>query len=351
MALNLPGARVEYGSRTTLKAIAQQLGVSVTTVSRSLNGQAERYRIAKRMEERVRRVAEQMGFCPNRFARGLRLKKTSTIGLIVPDISNPFFGATARQIALGIRQQGYSILLCDSQEDVEQERQALTLLRNWQVEGIIVCPVGTECEHLAEAAGSGLPLVLVDRYFPELRVPYVAADSRSGSRMATEHLLAKGHRRIACLQGLCGTSPNDLRLRGYREALAAQGIEPDPALIVGQRFDEPSGYRETQRLLETCPDPTALLCFCNPGALGAMRALAEAHRKIPRDISLISFDENPYAAHLAAPLTTVSQPNAEMGDVAVRLLFDQIQSPGDEAPAGVLLPTRLIVRRSVRKLA
>jgi len=341
---------VPVGSRTTLKAIAQQLGVSATTVSRSLSGQARHYRIGKEMEAKVRSLAERMGFAPNHFARGLRLRKTSTIGLIVPDISNPFFGATARQIAVGVRRQGYSILLCDSQEDVGLEQQALELLQNWQVEGIVVCPVGQSGEHLAAVAQSGLPLVLVDRYFPELRVPYVAADNVAGARVATEHLIGKGHRRIACLQGLCGTSPNDQRLSGYRQALDSHGIPLDPALIVGDRFDEASGYRAMQRLLQTHPDVTALLCFCNPGALGAVRALAEARRAIPRGMSLVSFDDNPYAAHLAAPLTTVAQPNAEMGDVALRLLFDQIQSRGEEPCAGILLPTRLIVRRSVKKL-
>ena len=342
---------MDSSSRITLKAIAQQLGVSTTTVSRSLNGQAQRYRIGQKMEAKVRETAQQMGFSPNRFARGLRLKKTSTIGLIVPDISNPFFGATARQIAVGIRKQGYSILLCDSQEDVAVERQSLELLRNWQVEGIIVCPVGQTSDHLAEVAQAGLSLVLVDRYFPELRVPYVGADNVAGARAATAHLIAKGHRWIACLQGLPGTSPNDQRLQGYRDALADHQIPLDESLIVGDRFNEESGYRETQRLLTHRPDVTALLCFCNPGALGAIRALAESERSIPRDMSLISFDENPYAAHLASPLTTVAQPNAEMGDVAVRLLFDQIQSRGGEPPAGILLPTRLVVRRSVQKLS
>jgi LacI family transcriptional regulator len=337
-------------SRTTLKAIAQQLGVSTTTVSRSLSGQARRYRIGKKMEAQVRELAEQMGFSPNRFARSLRLKKTSTVGLIVPDISNPFFGVTARQIAIGIRKQGYTMLLCDCQEDVTSEQQALDLLRNWQVEGIIVCPVGQTADHLMRVVAAGVPLVLVDRYFPSLNVPYVGADNLAGAREATEHLIANGHRHIACLQGLCGTSPNDQRLRGYQEALAQHGIPLDESLLVGDSFTEESGHRETLRLLATRPDVTALLCFCNPCALGAIGALAETHRKIPDEMSLISFDENPYAAHLAAPLTSVVQPNAEMGDVAVRLLFEQITKRAEATSAGVLLPTRLIVRGSVKNL-
>jgi LacI family transcriptional regulator len=338
-------------SGITLKAIAERLGVSTTTVSRSLSGQAQRYRIGKQMEAKVRALAEEMGFSPNRFARGLRLKKTSTIGLIVPDISNPFFGAAARQISIGIGKHGYSMLLCDSQGDVALEQQALEVLRNWQVEGIIVCPVGQAYEHLAAVARAGVPLVLVDRFFPELRVPYVGADNATGAREATEYLIGQGHRRIACLQGLRGTMPNEERLRGYRDALTQHEIRFDAALVVGDGFTEESGYRATGRLLRELPDVTALLAFCNPGAMGAIRALTDADRKIPEEMSLVSFDETAYAAHLAAPLTTVAQPNAEMGDVAIRLLFDQLQSPGVEPPQGILLPTRLVVRRSVTNRA
>ena len=270
-----------------------------------------------------------MGFSPNRFARGLRLSKTATIGLIVPDIANPFFGAIAHQIAIGTRKRGYSILLCDSQEDVAIERQSLDLLRNWHVEGVVVCPVGQTADHLAEVIAAGLPLVFVDRYFPDLQAPYVGCDNAAGARAAVEHLLAKGHRHIACLQGLCGTTPNDQRLSGYREAQAAHQIPFDASLIVGDSFTEECGYRETRRLLTARPDVTALLCFCNLSALGAIRALAEAGRKIPHDMSIISFDDNPYAAHLAAPLTTVTQPNGEMGDAAVQLLFEQILMSAD----------------------
>ena len=213
-------------------------------------------------------MAEQIGFSPNRFARGLRLSKTATIGLIVPDIANPFFGAIAHQIAVGTHKRGYSILLCDSQEDVAIERQSLDLLRNWQVEGVVVCPVGQTADHLAEVIAAGLPLVFVDRYFPDLQAPYVGCDNAAGARAAVEHLLAKGHRHIACLQGLCGTTPNDQRLSGYREAQAAHQIPFDASLIVGDSFTEECGYRETRRLLTARSDVTALLCFCNLSAGG-----------------------------------------------------------------------------------
>ena len=257
-------------SRTTLKAIAQQLGVSTTTVSRAERaGSALSHRSGNGGPRPHAGRAD--GFSPNRFARGLRLAKTATIGLIVPDIANPFFGAIAHRIAVDTRRRGYSILLCDSQEDVLFERHSLDLLRNWQVEGVVVCPVGQTTDHLAEVLRAGLPLVQVDRYFPDLAAPYVGCDNAAGAHAATEHLLAKGHRRIACLQGLCGTTPNEQRLTGYRQALADGQIAADESLIVGDSFTEECGYRETSRLLAVRPDVTALLCFCNLSAPGAIR--------------------------------------------------------------------------------
>jgi LacI family transcriptional regulator len=338
-------------SQATLQRIAELVGVSVTTVSRVLSGQASRYRISNKTEAAVRDKAREFNFVPNQLARGLRLKKTMTIGLVIPDISNPFFSGIARQVALGARRHGYSVILCDSQDQVELESQSIDLLRSHHVDGIVLCPVGTASDHLAGLSQGRFPLVLVDRYFPDLPIPYVASDNLAGAREATAHLIEHGHRRIACLQGLPGTAPNELRLRGYREALSQYRLAADDALIVGDSFSEQSGYIETKLLLKTRCDVTALLAFSNLIALGAIRALAEEKRRVPEDISLISFDDQPYAAYLATPITTVTQPYSEMGDVAVKLLFDQINSSQREASGGIHLPTSLVVRKSVRRLA
>ena len=337
-------------SQTTLKRIADQVGVSLTTVSRVLSGQAQRYRISKQTQGAVEELARKFNFVPNQLARGLRLKKTLTIGLVIPDISNPFFAAIARQVALGARQRNYSVLLCDSQENLDLEIEAINLLRNRHVDGMVLCPVGQSSEHLQGLVGSGLPIVLVDRFFPELPLPYVAADNLTGAREATEYLIVNGHRRIACVQGLQGTAPNEFRLRGYKAALAKHKLPCDAALIVGDNFGEQNGYIETKLLLQSRRGVTAILAFSNLIALGALRALAEEKLRVPDDISLIAFDDQPYAAFLAAPLTTVAQPHSEMGDVAIRLLFDQINSPSRVPKGGVLLPTTLVVRRSVKKL-
>jgi len=337
-------------SQPTLQHIAERSGVSVTTISRVLSGQAARYRISKQTEIAVRKVAKEFNFVPNQLARSLRLQKTLKIGLVIPDISNPFFAGIVRQATLGSHKHGYSAVLYDSEDSIELEMQSLALLQSQHVEGVILCPVGQSGEHLAKFAGGKCPIVLVDRFFPDLPLPYVSSDNVAGAKQATELLIAKGHRRIACLQGLHGTSPNEFRIRGYKEALAAQHVPLDAHLIVGDSFSEQGGYIETKLLLRTKPDVTAILAFSNVNALGAIRALTEEKRRIPEDISLVSFDDTPYSAYLATPLTTVAQSYSEMGEVAVKLLFDQIQSARGLASGGILLPTHLIERKSVKCL-
>jgi LacI family transcriptional regulator len=295
-------------------------------------------------------MAREHNFVPNQLARGLRLKKTMTIGLIVPDLSNPFFAAIAHQVTAGSRKHGYSVILCDSQDTTEMEIHELGLLQSRNVEGVVLCPVGQSSTHLREFGRGHLPIVLVDRYFPDLPVAYVSSDNETGAREATELLIKSGHRRIACLQGTRGTSPNEFRVRGYKAALAHQGLPVEPGLIVGDSFREQSGYIETKLLLKREPGVTAFLALSNVNALGAIRALADEKRRVPEDISLVSFDETPYSAYLATPLTTVGQQYSEMGEVAVKLLFDQIQSAEAQPPAGILLPTTLVVRQSVRRL-
>jgi LacI family transcriptional regulator len=334
----------------TLQGIAQRSGLSVTTVSRVLSGQAGRYRISKKTEAAIRKLAKETSFVPNQWARGLRLKRTLTIGLVIPDISNPFFAAIAHQVILGTRKHGYSVILCDSQDTTELEIQSLELLQSRSVEGVVLCPAGLKAEHLAGFVGGTPPLVLVDRFFPDLPLPYVSSDNVSGAKQATELLIANGHRQIACLQGVRGTSPNESRVRGYKEALAQHHLPIDENLILGDSFTEQSGYIETKLLLKTQPGVRAILALSNLNALGAVRACAEEKWRIPEDLSLIAFDDTPYSPYLATPLTTVAQANSEMGEVAVKLLFDQIQSPHRQTKGGILLPTTLVMRASVKRL-
>lgn len=341
---------MKHSVRPTLKAIAAQLGVSVTTVSRALNGKAAEYGISKKTEEAVRRAAKRLHFSPDPLARSLRLNRTLSLGLIIPDISNPYFAEIAKNVEMAARGGGYSVILCDSQESTHLEAESLGLLRDRKVDGLVVAPVGQSAKHLEALQGGGLPVVVIDRYFPRLRLPYVVSDNYKGTMEATSHFIENGHRVIACVQGLAETSPNHDRVRGYRAALRSHGLPVDDSLVAGSSFSEENGYVHTKLLLKKRRDITAILALSNLIALGILRALSEEGLKVPDDVSIICFDDQPYCAYLNPPLTTVDQSNEQMGQIAVRLLLEQIQAGRGLTREGVVLPTRLVKRASVRRI-
>lgn len=335
---------------TTLKAIASRLGLSATTVSRSLSGQGGRYRISAGTQDAVRRLAARLDFSPDPIARGLRLKKTGTIGLVIPDVSNPFFARIAHCVTVAAGEQSHSVLLADSQERTPLEIEAIATLLRRRVDGLIVCPVGLSDAHLAAVRRNRAPLILVDRYFPRRALPSVTSDNAGGARAATRHLLAAGHRRIGVLQGLPGTSTNRDRLAGYRAALSSRHVRHDPSLVAGDTFLEESGYRAAKRLLRARNRPTALFALGNLIALGALRAIRELRLDIPDQLSLIAFDDHPYADHLATPVTTVAQDADALGRIAADALFSMVQGQHTKIGRHVV-PTRLVCRSSVRPIA
>jgi LacI family transcriptional regulator len=342
---------MNHRERVTLRHIAKQVGVSVTTVSRVLNGLAVQYRINEETAKAIQRAAKELGYEPNHVARGLRTRQTFTIGLIIPDISNPFFSTVARNIEVETRKAGYSIILCDTQEDTHLELESISLLQNRKVDGLIVCPAGYESEHLKSIVTSQLPMVIVDRHFSDLDCPYVISDNYGGAVSAVSHFIDKNHRLIGCIQGRILTSVNDNRVRGYRDTLTKNGVPIDDSFIVGDSFGERNGYVGAKILLNRSPRPTALFATSNLISLGALRAITEEGLKIPADLSVISFDDQPYSDYLATPMTTVAQQTTEMGQIAAKLLMTQMHGKRSSGPEGVVLPTKLILRHSVKKLA
>jgi LacI family transcriptional regulator len=332
----------------SLKSIAADLGISVSVVSRVLSGKARQYRISEKTEKRVKDEADRLGFAPNQIASSLRTKKTHTIGLIIPDISNSFFSSVARFVAIEARKRGYSIILCDSQGDAQTEIEAIRLLQSRSVDGLIISPVGQIGDLLKGLFDGGLPLVLLDRYFPDVELPYVTSDNVQGALAATEYLIEKGHQRIACIQGRPDSSTSMDRVAGYRAAMEKHGVEIDETQIVGDDFSERNGYVETKLLLQNKRRPTAIFSLGNLPTFGAIRAIAEEGLSIPEDISLLSFDDHYYSAFLAAPLTAVAQPKEEIGLFAVKLLCNQLA--GNRGVEGISLATQLNERSSVRVL-
>lgn len=332
-----------------LKHLAETTGLSVSTVSRVLSGKAAAYRISKETQARVHQAAGQQGIVVNEVARGLRLRTTQTIGLIIPDVSNPFFAALARHVEHLARARGYSVLLADSQESSEVEAESVRLMRSRRVDGLVVAPVGLDSRHLQPLADDRWPLVLVDRVPSGFSGYGVTCNNREGARLAVEHLIQQGHKRIVCLQGLPDSSANQERVHGYREALKKTRLPVDETLIIGHDYAIETGREAVQQLFAGKHNrPTAILALGNLIALGALQALRTLRLKVPRHVSLISFDEQPWAELIDPPLTTISQPIEALAEHAMELLFQQLHSKDViQNPPTRRLPVSLIQRGSV----
>ena len=331
----------------TLEQVAQAAGVSASTASRALAGKARECRISVKTEQAILNAAKGLGFRPSHVARSLRTQRTNLIGLLVPDASNPFFAAIARKATIHAERHGLSTLLADSHDSIDHEKDLLTHLQSRQVEGFIICPIGDCSLHLGQLARSGANVVVVDRWFKDVHLPTVTSENETGACVATSALLARGHRCIGCLQGRPGTSTNDERLRGFERALAASNIEPSSTLVRGDDFSEPSGYRATLELLDAEPQLTALFALSNQNALGALRALGERRLCVPDDISLVTFDDAPFAEYLASPLSVVRQDIDAIGARAAELLIEQIRTGIKPAELIHRIPVRLVERDSI----
>lgn len=331
-----------------LKDLAQHLGFSASTVSRVLAGLGDEFRIAKDTQRRILDEAAAMGVRPDELARSLRLQSTRTLGLLIPDISNPFFATLARAVERQARTHGYTVLLADSQESVEVESECIRMLLDRRIDGLILAPVGGDPAHLQPLVASKLPLTQVDRVFPSLKSASVVADNFAGARDAVRELVKLGHRRIACLQGREDSSVIAERVRGYRAGLTEAGLRFEKKLLVGGEHSQSVAREQALRLLDLQTRPTAIIALSNLLALGALEAVRERQLAIPAELSLITFDEQPWASLLSPPLTTIAQPVEEMGRVAVDSLLAQIK-PGLKTSRKRLttLPVRFISRASV----
>lgn len=350
------------GEPITLRTVAEAAGVSVSTASRAINGQARQYRISRRTEQAVQRVAAELGFRASSVARSLRLRRSGLIGVVVPNLSNPFFASIARQFALGVESRGFSVLLGDSRDETDMERQLVVELRSRQIEGLLVCPVGLESGHLIQMDQNGLPVVVVDRAFEDGCLQSVTSDNEAAAERIVAKLLRHGHRHIGVLSGIRQSFPARARLRGYQSALRQAGLDADPRYVVGNAFDEPTGYDGTKQLLQRFPQITALFAMCSPAAIGSLHAAAELGLTVPHDVSLVSFDDEPHASLMQTPLTTVVQDVAMLGqraaEVLVRRLREEKEKQNDPtgdaaAPSAagrtspILVPTQLVERTSI----
>lgn len=330
-----------------IKDIAKKTDLSITTVSRVLNGKAEQYRIGKKSQEKIKKAAKELKYTPNQYAANLRTGKSNTIALIVPSFNNPFFAGIASSINNEARRMGYIAIVGDSDENQETEKLQIQQLVSRNVEGIIIVPCGNQWKHIKELHDQGLPIICIDRYFEDLDIPFVSTDNHEGAYTATKYLIEQGHRNIACIQGVKESTPNILRIKGYMDALKEANIST--VTIVGDEFSIQCGYLETKFILKQKVRPTAIFTLSNTIALGAIKALKEEKINIPNDVSLITFDDHPYLDYLATPLSCVAQPVNDISKIAIKLLFSDIQ--GGKSPLHqILLKPELKIKESVMRI-
>ncbi len=333
--------------KVSITDIAKKTGLSTTTVSRVLSGKAEQYRIAKKSQMAIKLAAKEMNYIPNHFASNLRTGKSNTIALIVPSLNNPFFANIASEINSEIRKYGYITIISDSDENSEIEKMELEQLRARNIEGLIIAPCGNQWKHIKNLYDQGLPVICIDRYFEDLDLPYVSTDNFDGAYHATQILINNGHTEIACIQGVQESTPNRLRVKGFVDALDESGIKD--FCVVGDDFTVQNGYLETKLLLQQKDKPTAIFALSNTIAMGCMRALKEEKKKIPGDISLITFDEHPYLDFLSTPLSCVAQPVSDISKIAAKFLFAMLNNKEIKV-SQVLLKPEIIIKESIKRL-
>ncbi|HJW84616.1 MAG TPA: LacI family DNA-binding transcriptional regulator [Anaerolineae bacterium] len=322
--------------------VAEKAGVSPTTVSHVINN--TRF-VSEATRARVLAAMDELGYRPNALARSLRRGQTHTLGLILPDSANPFFAEVGRMIEDTAFERGYSVVLCNTEGDFNKEHLYIDVLGKKQVDGLIFVASGEQTDSLRALLRRKLPVVIVDRDVPGNEVDAVLTDNRQGGHLATRHLISLGHRRIGCIAGPSHLTPSEQRVIGYRSALEEAGIAIDDSLIMRGDFHPESGRVATRDFLRR-PDPPTAVFACNDlMALGALRAAAEANRRVPADLAVVGFDDIELASYTIPPLTTIAQPKADMGRLAVHILIERM---GDKAraPRRELLPTRLVVRGS-----
>jgi len=333
-----------------MKDIAQDLGVSVVTISKVLRNHQD---ISPETRERVLKRIKELGYRPNWAARSLVTGRSYLMGLVVPDLLHPFFAEVAKGASSILRKKGYSLVLSSSEEDPELERQEIEQLLGRGLDAFIIASTQARIESFREIEEQGKPYVLVDRRFSGLSASFVGVDDHAVGRMATEHLLSIGCRRIAYIGGRT-TSPAVQRLEGYREALTRAGHAiPDSYIICKAHGDEASdvsGYEAMQSLLELEPPIDGVFCFNDPMAMGAMKAIVERGKRIPEDIAIIGCGNLLYSPLLRVPLTSIDQQSHRIGEEAAKLALTLIsgkRKPGK--PKTILMEPKLVVRESTRR--
>jgi len=334
---------MKQAPKPTIKDVALRAGVSPTTVSYVLN--KTRF-VSPDTEARILSAIQDLDYHPDYIARSLRARRTLTVGMVVSDIANPFYADTVRGAEDVLSGKNYSLILCNTDESPEHELSILQLLRSKKVDGLILVATGQNVDQLYEASGAGLPIVLVDRRLPEDRLDTVVVDDQQGSYQAVCHLLDHGHKRIGMIMSRCGISTTAHRCQGYELALRDHGLTPDPALMVDGHSTFEGGANAASILLDLNPRPTAIFSANNLMTVGLFLTMKQRHLSCPVDMAVVGFDDMVWFSVFTPGLTTVAQPNYDLGKRAAELLWERMTGERNDHPCIVELPARLVIRES-----
>ena len=329
-------------SHVTLDDVAKLSGFSKSTVSRVLRNDPN---VSPLTRKKVENVARRIGYVPNIVARSLRSRRTTTVGVVIADICNPFFPSVVRGIEDTARKKGYSIILCNTDEKYEREKESLETLIQKRVDGLLIVPTQKNFEDLVELKRRKIPFVLIGRHFEPLKADYIVSDDVKGAFEATDYLIKKGHRRIFFINGPSYISSARERMTGYREALMEHGIRFDPELVREGALRMEDGYKIAKKVISSKPDFTAIFAFSDLVAFGVIKALKEKKYKIPQDIAVVGFDNIDFGFSAELPLTTVHIPKYELGSEGMKLLHKKITEEKDTFQKKIL-DTKLIIRES-----
>lgn len=307
----------------TISDIAKTAGVSLATVSRVLNDSGY---VKDETRERVLGVIKELNYTPSAIARSLSKNKTNTIGVIVPEITNPFFGEVIKGISQVADENGLNIILCDTDESKEKELRALKVLTEQRIQGIIITPTSAEdefnSEYLKTLENMGTPIVLVDGHVKYTTFNGVFVDNIKGSYDAIEALIKEGHRKIAIITGRMNSKPAKDRVLGYQKALMMNNIHLDDKYIFYGDYKEETGYRLTKEIISMDDRPTAIFVSNNMMTLGCLKALYEERMNIPDDIAVVAFDRIDILNLLGFNISYVNGPTVEMGRLGMQMIVD-----------------------------
>jgi LacI family transcriptional regulator len=327
----------------TIRNVAKHAGVAPITVSRVINNSGY---VSKETRARVEAAIEELGYVPNMLGPSLRFQKTMTLAAVLTDITNPFWTTVMRGIEDVAQANGYSTILCNTDESEEKQDQYLQMLLRRRIDGILLVPASSNPDPIRLIQKQDIPVVILDRHVPDVNVDIVRADSEEGAFRLTQHLLSLGHKQISVLSGPKSVSTAVDRVDGYCRAVDEAGLDVCDSQVIWGKFTQESGYRMTQKALNMSPRPTALFAANNFIAIGAMRALREADLNVPDDISLVAMDDIPTTFIVNPFITVATQPSREMGRKATQLLLERMEGEVGHLCREVVLSTDIVIRTS-----